>query len=704
MNEKSMTYETGDQFAKIASSIPGVVYQFRVQANREWSFLYLSAGLMLLYEVSPEEAYADHNVLTQCIHPEDRESHRMAVEHCFTTLTPWIHDHRIITPSGKLKWVRGQASPELQQDGSVLWNGILTDITEQKSTELALSESERRLKEKEERLTLATLHNGFGIWDWNLKTLEMMWDDSMFALYHIRRQDFSGGVNAWEKTLHPDDSERTEREVQDALTGLKPFDTEFRVCWPSGEIRHIKALAKVFRDEAGEPVRMLGTNIDITERKKAEDALKEQKEIYRAVADHGQALIWMSGLDKGCFYFNTPWLNFTGRTLQQEQGNGWTEGVHPEDFQRCLEVYVAAFDRREKFAMEYRLRRHDGRYRWIIDEGTPRIDSSGNFLGYVGHCLDITERKEAEASAQRERHQLFSILEELPGFVYLQASDYSVRFANRYFRERFGNPNETPCYKSLKGRDEPCEICPTFRVFETREPEYWEATEVRDGKVYQIFDYPFNGEDGERLVLELGIDVTERKKSEEHARQLAFFDPLTSLPNRRLLSDRLSQAMAANKRSGCYGALMFLDLDNFKTLNDSYGHDVGDLLLMEVADRLKSCVREMDTVARFGGDEFVIMVCELVADKADSASQARIVAEKVRSALSEPYQLIVRREGKDDATITHHCSASIGVVLFINNETSPNGILKSADMAMYQAKAAGRNLVRFSDSDERVKP
>lgn len=194
-------------------------------------------------------------------------------------------------------------------------------------------------------------------------------------------------------------------------------------------------------------------------------------------------------------------------------------------------------------------------------------------------------------------------------------------------------------------------------------------------------------------------EITKRKQMEEQVRQLAFYDTLTNLPNRRLLNDRLSQAMTASKRSGCYGALMFLDLDNFKPINDTHGHVVGDLLLIEAADRLKSCVREMDTVARFGGDEFVVMLSDLNADKAESTSQAEIVAEKIHIALSGSYLLTIKHEGKTDTTVEHHCTASIGVTLFNNNqEASQDEILKWADAAMYQAKEAGRNLIRFYDS------
>jgi len=187
-------------------------------------------------------------------------------------------------------------------------------------------------------------------------------------------------------------------------------------------------------------------------------------------------------------------------------------------------------------------------------------------------------------------------------------------------------------------------------------------------------------------------DITERKLMEEQIRQLAFYDSLTRLPNRRLLNDRLSQIMSASRRSGLYGALIFLDLDNFKSLNDTSGHDAGDLLLIEVAERLKKCVRSMDSVARFGGDEFVVLLSELDGDKIESTAQAGHIAEKIRAALSDLYFLPVSSEA---AGVMHRCTASIGVAVFIDHEASQDDILKWADAAMYRAKEFGRNQIRF---------
>ncbi|MDH2915574.1 MAG: GGDEF domain-containing protein [Gallionella sp.] len=305
--------------------------------------------------------------------------------------------------------------------------------------------------------------------------------------------------------------------------------------------------------------------------------LRRSEENFRVLAKNESVLVWMSGPDKKCYSFNQVWLEFTGRTLEQEMGDGWIEGVHPDDLPNCLSTYLSAFDAQREFTMEYRLRRHDGEYRWIIDHGVPRIDH-GNFIGYIGSCIDITDRK----------------------------------------------------------------------------------------------------------------------RTEEQIHTLAYFDALTKLPNRRMLNDRLSQAIATSRRSGHFGALLFIDLDNFKPLNDSCGHAVGDLLLIQVAERLTRCVRAVDTVARFGGDEFVVVMGELTDDKDKLKTQATIVSEKILAALAAPYVLKLNPNDKSsDTTIEHHCTSSIGVTLFTGREDDPETILRRGDMAMYQAKTAGRNQISF---------
>lgn len=192
-------------------------------------------------------------------------------------------------------------------------------------------------------------------------------------------------------------------------------------------------------------------------------------------------------------------------------------------------------------------------------------------------------------------------------------------------------------------------------------------------------------------------DITERRQMTDIIRHQAMYDTLTQLPNRRLFEDHLTQAMAAGKRYNNYGALMFIDLDNFKPLNDKHGHEMGDLLLKEVATRLKSCVRETDTVARMGGDEFVVALSQLYVDKETSKQQALLLAEKMRLALEKPYMMDKTEASGTKVKIEHHCSASIGLTLFKGEKASMSDILRYADLAMYQAKSAGRNQVQYFD-------
>lgn len=181
-------------------------------------------------------------------------------------------------------------------------------------------------------------------------------------------------------------------------------------------------------------------------------------------------------------------------------------------------------------------------------------------------------------------------------------------------------------------------------------------------------------------------DITSRKKAEEEIRYMAFYDVLTTLPNRRLFLDRLHIALSASARHHNYSAIMFIDLDNFKALNDTHGHDCGDLLLKEVADRIKSCVREIDTVARFGGDEFVVLIEAISEEQEEAQPRVRLVAEKIRAGLAQPYKL----KEQD-----HRCSCSIGISLFHGNEEPMDMLLQHADIAMYQAKRSGRNAIGF---------
>ena len=218
----------------------------------------------------------------------------------------------------------------------------------------------------------------------------------------------------------------------------------------------------------------------------------------------------------------------------------------------------------------------------------------------------------------------------------------------------------------------------------------------KDGRLIwgEILSKPTRNKKGE-IIGYHGItrEITEQKLLQEQIESLAFYDALTKLPNRLLLMERLSQARLNSKRQQHFSAVMFLDLDNFKSLNDTHGHSVGDMLLCQVADRLRQCVREVDTVARFGGDEFVVVLSTLDKDKETSTQYARSVAEKISQSLCALYTLNVKNENAQEHYVQHQCTASIGIVIFDAKEGSEDDLLKYADTAMYQAKEAGKNTI-----------
>lgn len=316
----------------------------------------------------------------------------------------------------------------------------------------------------------------------------------------------------------------------------------------------------------------------------------------------------------------------------------------------------------------------------------------------IGSISDLSFRKQAEA----ELRIAATAFDSLQGMLITDADCVILR-VNQAFTDSTGYSagevlGQTP--RLLKSGRHDADF---YRAM-------WESIARTGGWQGEIWDRRKNGEvypkwltitavrdDDDVVTHYVGahFDITDRKQKEEQVRQLAFYDTLTALPNRRLLDERLGQALLAAQRSRACGALLFLDLDNFKSLNDTHGHAVGDLLLIDAAQRLKQCVRECDTVARFGGDELVVLLSDLSGDAAEAAYAASLVADKIRLSLSHPYVLTVVRDGVAAATVKHRCTASIGVALFGEREASQEAILKRADAAMYGAKQGGGNAIRF---------
>ena len=352
--------------------------------------------------------------------------------------------------------------------------------------------------------------------------------------------------------------------------------------------------------------------------------------------------------------------------------------------------------------VELRMMKHGGTQFWAQLVTNVSQDTVGaSVLRIV--ITDISVRQHLDEALRRSEVELNCILESTSdGILAIDHNGKVIRF-NRRFGQLWrvppslleGRDDQTLLNHVLSQLTEPEAFVSKVQALYASDFEGIDTVSFKDGRIFERFTSPLRS--GLSLIGRIWSfrDITERKRLEDQVHQLAFHDPLTQLPNRRLLLDRLSQAMSASKRSGNYGALMVLDLDNFKPLNDANGHHAGDLLLIEVSRRLILCVRETDTVARVGGDEFVVIFGELDIDQTASARQAAEVAEKIRTSLAMPYRLTLSEEGQAGLEVAHRCFASIGVALFINHDASQADILKWADTAMYRAKAAGRNAIRF---------
>jgi diguanylate cyclase (GGDEF)-like protein/PAS domain S-box-containing protein len=324
---------------------------------------------------------------------------------------------------------------------------------------------------------------------------------------------------------------------------------------------------------------------------------------------------------------------------------------------------------------------------------TPMRDHAGKPIGILGIARDITERNKTE-----EQLRIAATAFEAQEGILIADADRVIVRVNRAFTEITGYTSEDAVGKTPRLLQSGNHDAAFYRVMWNRVDQdgCWQGEIWNRRKNGEIFPEWLNisavrGEAGE-ITHYVGtlIDITERKAAERQIERLAFYDPLTQLPNRRLFLDRLQQALAGCGRSQRKGALLFIDLDNFKVLNEMSGHDVGDLLLVEVARRIAACVREGDTAAHLGGDEFIVLLEDLSENDQEAAAETKEVGERILSALAQAYTI---------AGGVQHSTPSIGVTVFADAADSLDELLKQADIAMYQAKSAGRNTLCFFDPE-----
>ncbi|MGZ5076477.1 MAG: EAL domain-containing protein [Methylobacter sp.] len=546
--------EALDRLQKIASRVPGLVFQFQMRPDGSSCFPFASEAIRDIYRVSPEDVRDDAAKVYATLHPDDYDGIVASIKASAKTLTPWRHEYRVKFDDGTVRWLFGNSLPQREADGSVLWHGFITDVTERKRATASLLESEAR---------------------------------------------------------------------------------------------------------------------------------------FRTMADSAPVLIWIARPDKFFHYFNKGWLEFTGRTMEEEIGNGWIANVHPEDFQRCFETYVTSFDVRNEFSMEYRLRRADGEYCWLLNRGVPLYDEQETFLGYIGSCIDITSRKLAEtdlriASTAFESQEAMAITDNQQ--VILRVNQAFVRVTGYSVEEAVG---KTPAL--LKSGRQDDQFYQAMWESLSRDG-HWQGeiwNRRKNGEIYPewLNITAVTDERGQVTNYVASFsDITERKMAENEIQHLAFHDSLTQLPNRRLLLERLKHGIDVERREGKQLALLMLDLDRFKAVNDSLGHQAGDELLQQVANKIIRRLRDVDMVARLGGDEFIVLLEDIT--HPDDAAR---IAEEIIADLSKPFRL----SQSDDVQI----GASIGISLYPQHADSAEMLLDHADAALYHAKDNGRGCFAYFSED-----
>ena len=341
------------------------------------------------------------------IHPEDRKLAFQAVANARDHRKPYIAEFRVVRTDGAVRWISARGKFYYEHNGDAKrMLGMAVDITERKQTE-------EKLKESEEKLASIVASA--------IEAIIVIDEAQRIVLFNTAAEKmfFCTGAEALESTMDRFIPQR----FRDENSGLiRRFDKTGVTNGEMGTLGGswgLRTTGEAFPIEASiAQVEAAGKKLftvvirDVTERRRAEEAVRESEQRFRLVANSAPVMIWMSGPDKLCHYFNQPWLEFTGRPLEAELGNGWTELVHPEDFQKCLDTYLGAFDDREHFEMQYRLRRHDGEYRWLLDIGVPRLNPDKSFAGYIGSCIDVTERKMAEEAIANLSGRLIDAQEE----------------------------------------------------------------------------------------------------------------------------------------------------------------------------------------------------------------------------------------------------------------------------------------------------
>jgi diguanylate cyclase (GGDEF)-like protein/PAS domain S-box-containing protein len=509
-----------------------------------------------------------------------------------------------------------------------------------------------------------------------------------------RDDELGNTLDTWSSLVDPKDSAATLAHAQSYINGdCASFETEFRMRHKDGRWVDILSRAKLALDVNGvalKPQRLIGTHVDISHLKNVESELRKKEGYQRALLDNFPFMVWLKDLESRFLSVNKVHANNFGEDNPEKLIGKTDFDYSPiEIAENYRKDDLSVLQTKQPKSVEETYVDTKGNQHWIETFKAPVTDQDGNLLGTVGFSRDISDRKKIETELQIAA----TAFESQEGMIVTDANANILKI-NHSFTRITGYSADEAVGKKMKllksGVHDAAfykEMWDSIQSQGSWQGEIWNKRKC--GEIYPEWLTITAVKNRENVVTHyVGtmIDITARKSIEERVHHLAHYDPLTDLPNRTLLTDRLHQALAQVRREKTKLALMFLDLDKFKPVNDLLGHDIGDLLLKAVAERLTTRIkRQTDTVSRIGGDEFVIVLSQI-----ESNQDAALVANEVVSALTQPFLI-------EQHTILISCSIGIGIYPLHGSDVV--SLMRVADQAMYEAKRAGRGCFRFYTED-----
>ncbi|MEQ9728755.1 EAL domain-containing protein [Pseudomonas sp. WHRI 8822A] len=594
--------------------------------------------------------------------------------------------HRIHLPDGSLRWIEITGSLQAGEAGQQRMFGVVRDITRQRKQEQALADSQ-------ERLRMALESADLGTWDWHIPSDTMFASPRAAALHGLPEAPFQGPFPDFFAHVPMQDRQALRQAYRDLLPDNgQDSQVTYRTVHANGQTHYLESTAKLHRDAQGQPMRMTGIMIDTSERTLREQRLQASERKFAMVFQASPDPICVTTLPEGRILEVNP--AFT-------QAFGW----RPAEVSGRNIFKLAPW---QALPADSPLRAKILSGTDLTDERIDLHDPQGQLMSCIVSCRrlelagqpcmlskfrDITEQQRAESALKASQEKFYKAFHSSPDAItittrdtgrYIEINDGFTRLTGYSAEEVIGRTStEVGIWPDDQQRH--------LLLATLREQGHIQRVEMsgrdRHGKHLEVeISFEPIELDNTQCLLVTARDISELKAAQQQIQHLAYHDPLTSLPNRALLMDRLTQQIALLQRHGLRGALLFLDLDHFKHINDSLGHPFGDAVLKLITARLEVSVREEDTVARLGGDEFVVLLTGLEGTLEEVISHAGQAAEKLRILLSDPMLLEGHRL---------QVTPSIGIALIPDHGQTPADLLKRADIALYRAKDSGRNAIQL---------